>query len=67
MNHFAHPDLIRIQHAELRRAADHHRLVVAARRAARRCRPGGEHLLNRLTRRAPRAIRMVAEAEPCPL
>jgi len=66
VNHLVQTDLIRIHQIEMRQAADHHRLVVAARRAARQRRPGRENLLDRLTRRAPRAIRGVAEAEPCP-
>lgn len=64
MNHFAHPELIRIHLAELHRAADHHRMVTVARRAARYARvarPGEPSAAP-----APWRLRAVAEAQPCP-
>jgi hypothetical protein len=66
VNHFAHVDLIRIHHAELRQAADHRRLVSAARSAVRSRRPRLTHLLAGATHPTPRRLRGVTEAEPCP-
>ncbi len=66
MSPLAHVELVRIHQAELRQAADQHRLVAAARRATRRHRRGRAHLLDRLVRRASRTIPEVSEAEPCP-
>lgn len=63
MNYFAQLEMNRIHHAELCRAADRHRLVTAARRS--RHRRGIAHLLQLLTRPAPRRLRGVAEAESC--
>lgn len=63
MNHFAHVDLIRVHDAELRRVADHHRLVNAARGTAGRS--GVAHLLTRATRSARERLPGIVEAEPC--
>ena len=57
MNHVLVLDLIRTHHAELRQAADHHRLVTATRHTA--------SPLARVTR-PQRRLRGIAEAEPCP-
>ncbi|MDN5918461.1 MAG: hypothetical protein L0I76_25745 [Pseudonocardia sp.] len=65
MNH-AQSELIRLHHAELRQAADHHRLVTAVRETARSRRPLVATLLDWLTQPAPRRQRGVPEAEPCP-
>lgn len=65
MHPYPYDDLIRIHHTELRRAADHHRLVSAARAAHPRHRlvgpPGA--LLGRI--RAWRS-RRPAHLKPCP-
>jgi hypothetical protein len=50
MNDVAHLDLVRIHHAELRQAADHHRLATAVRGTTRPRRPLVATLLDRLTR-----------------
>jgi hypothetical protein len=62
----AHIDLTRIHHAELRQAADDHRLASAVRSAKRPRRPRLTHLLAGVTRPKPRRLRGDAEAEPCP-
>jgi hypothetical protein len=65
MNPFVHPELIRVRHAELLRAADHHRLVAAARRTGRvRPRPDLAHLLTRIARVARRWRPGVVAAGP---
>ncbi|WP_218594168.1 hypothetical protein, partial [Pseudonocardia oceani] len=66
VNHFVHSELIRIHHAELRRVADHHRLVTAARGTARSRRPLAAQLLHWLTEPVPPRRRGALEAEPCP-
>lgn len=66
MNHVDHGELIRIQHAELRRAADHHRLVTAVRGTTRSRRPLVAQLLDRLRRPVPEGRRGAPAVDPCP-
>lgn len=66
MNHFAHSELIRIHHADLREAADHHRLVTAVRGTTRSRHPVVAHLLAWLTGPTSERLRGIPEAEPCP-
>ncbi len=58
MNPFTHVDLIRIHHADMRAAADHHRLVRAAHRADRPQVPLLRTTIGRRVRRRVRVLRL---------
>jgi hypothetical protein len=66
VNRYIHDDLIRLHHAELRQAADQHRLATAARGTARPRRPLVAQLFDWLTQPVQRRQRGAPEAEPCP-
>lgn len=66
MNHATDIELIRLHQAEMRAAADDHRLLIAGRRTGRRRHLRATPLHEISTRATPRRVRPTTEAEPCP-
>lgn len=64
MDHFSHVELIRIHQADLRAAADHHRLVREARRAGQPARPRVPTVRRSLGRVLQRQVRALRASGP---